>query len=87
MTAVVGEDGNPKPQITKVVQPQYGMNDLLAMDMKDNYSGFGKMIPSKLQTEPIYGFGRSTRSKQEKVYQSKQLVKNQFLGTFLGVTG
>jgi hypothetical protein len=39
------------------------------------------MVPSKLTSEPIFGFGRSTRDEQEKVFQSKQLVKNQFLGS------
>lgn len=64
----------------KVVQPQYGINDLMAIENQDHYSGFGKMVLSKVPTNPKYGFGKAIREKQEKVYQSKVLVKQQFLG-------
>lgn len=71
------DEEKPAP---KVAPPQYGLNDLLALENKDNYSAFGKMIPSKKPTEPKYGFGKATRDKQGKVFQSKVLVKQQFLG-------
>jgi len=74
------DEERPMP---KVVQPQYGLNDLAALDDKDHYSGFGKMILSKKPTEPKYGFGKAIREKQEKVYQSKQLVKTQFIGIWV----
>lgn len=38
------------------------------------------MVPSKKPTAPKYGFGTSTREGQENVYQSKSLVKQQFIG-------
>lgn len=73
--------GEEPVQMQKVVQPQYGLNDLMAIENQDHYSSFGKMILSKKPTVPKYGFGKATREKQEKVYLSKQLVKQQFLGT------
>ena len=75
--AAIGEDG---PAPVKVVPPQFGLNDLMAIENQDHYSGFGKMVLSKLATNAKYGFGKAIREKQEKVYQSKALVKQQFMG-------
>ena len=72
--------GDQNVQVQKVVQPQYGLNDLMAIENQDHYSGFGKMILSKKPSNPKFGFGKATREKQEKVFQSKQLVKQQLLG-------
>lgn len=75
-----GEEQKAPPP---VVPPKFGLNDLLSRENGDRYSGFGKMTLSKVPTEPKYGFGKATRAAQQKVYQSKQLIKNQFLGSSL----
>lgn len=59
----------------------YTMNDL--HDPKknvDNYSAFGTMQLSPIPTEPVINFGRETRDKRAKVYQSKENMK-----AFLGI--
>lgn len=57
----------------------YTMKHLETLAQKDRYSGFGPMPLSEHHTEPHIGFGKSTRQKREKVYQTKENMKA-FLG-------
>ena len=60
----------------------YALRDVIDFEKSDAYSSLGKMVPSQKPTAAKYGFGTSTRKAQEKVYQSKALVKSQFLGKY-----
>lgn len=72
----MADEDKPK----KVVQPKiYTMDDIQQLSHVDHYSAFGKMQVSQKPTEPNIGFGRGTREKREKVFQSKENMKA-FLG-------
>lgn len=62
-----------------VVQKVYTLDDMGPLNQQDHYSAFGKMQMSHKPTEPKIGFGRETREKREKVFQSKENMKA-FLG-------
>ena len=71
------EENKPKQ---KVVEKNYTLRDLTALQQKDNFSAFGKMALSVNLSEPEIGFGRATRNNREKVYQTKENMKA-FLGS------
>jgi len=66
-------------QKQKKQQPQINLEDI-SIETQNYYSSLGKMVQSNKPTAAKYGFGSSTRKAQQKVYQSKQLVKSQFIG-------
>jgi len=70
------QEEEEKPVVKKV----YSYQDLLDFQSLDNYSSIGKMQLSSKVTAPVYGFGTGDRQKQEKIFQSKELCKTQFLG-------
>lgn len=65
-----------KPKIEKF----YKKSDLIIYENMQRFSAFGNMYSSEKKTQPKISFGKGTRTKNEKVYQSKQLSKTQFLG-------
>ena len=65
-----------KPKIEKF----YNKSDLLTYENMQRFSAFGQMYSSSKKTQPKISFGKATRSKNEKIYQSKALSKTQFLG-------
>lgn len=63
-----------------VVDKKYTINDLKDIHQKDSFSAFGRMPLSVNVSEPEIGFGKSTRDKRAKVYQTKENMK-----AFLGI--
>lgn len=49
-------------------------------DNVDKYSGLGHMVLSNNVTEPRYIFGKATRANHEKIFLSKKMCKQQFIG-------
>lgn len=72
----MAEDEKPKQALKQRV---YTVADMRDLRKKDDYSGFGNMQLSYLPSEPVVNFGRETRDKRAKVYQSKENMKA-FLG-------
>ena len=70
------EEQEKKPEPPKT----YALRDIVDFEKSDAYSSIGKMILSHKPTAEKYGFGTASREKQQKVYQSKELVKAQFIG-------
>lgn len=70
------EEEKPKKP---VVPKTYTVQDMRNLDQKDRYSAFGEMALSPNPTEPVVHFGKSTRAKREKVFQTKENMKA-FLG-------
>jgi hypothetical protein len=64
----------------QVIKRSYSYNDLLKFKDASTYSAIGKMRESNHPNQPEYSFGTATRDKGEKIYQSKELCKSQFLG-------
>ena len=67
-----------KENIPKVVN--YTSQDIILLENQQVYSSIGKMVNSTKVTEPMHGFGTSTRAKMDKVFTTKQLSKTQFMG-------
>jgi len=63
------------------VNKTYDYGDLLEFEDLGYISSIGKMRLSQNITAPKFSFGTATREKQQKVFQSKELSKAQFLGT------
>lgn len=68
-----GEAANP-------IQTRYTYRDLIQFENPQAYSSIGKMLLSIRATEPAYSFGSASRDKQQKVFQSKEMSKTQYLG-------
>jgi Uri superfamily endonuclease len=56
--------------------------DLIKFENPERYSAFGKMKLSTRPSAPIFGFGSADRTKQAKVFQSKEMAKTEFIGNF-----
>ena len=54
-------------------------DDIPLVENNKIYSMFGKVLESQKLTSPIYSFGRANRREQDKIFQSKALIKTQFL--------
>lgn len=67
-----------KENISKEVN--YAFKDIAVLENPQVYSSLGKMANSTKRTEPMHGFGTSTRNNMDKIFTSKQLLKTQFLG-------
>ena len=74
----IEEDDDKKKKEVKI--KTYTYKDINNFNSNTNLSAFGKIIDSTKLTNPIYGFGKGTRNQLQKVYQSKKLLKSQFLG-------
>lgn len=73
-------DGEDKKKKAPPAPKTYTLKDIVKMDDFDAYSSIGKMVISQKPTAEKYGFGTSTRKQRDKAYQSKALVKSQFIG-------
>ena len=62
------------------IKKSYTYQDLLKFQNPDIYSSIGKMKVSTMRTEPSMSFGTASRDKQQKIFQSKELCKSQFIG-------
>jgi len=71
-----GQEPENEPKMKK----NYTYDDLMKFQDPNMYSSIGKMKISGKDTAPSFSFGTATRAKQQKIFQSKELSKTQFLG-------
>jgi len=64
----------------QVMKRAYSYSDLLKFQDLNRISSIGKMRLSNHPNQPEIGFGTSSRDNADKIYQSKELCKSQFLG-------
>jgi hypothetical protein len=58
----------------------YNLQDVAQFENTEGLSSFGRMVSSLKPSAANFKFGSSSRDQQEKVFQSKNMMKAQFLG-------